>query len=60
MSIKENDPDTLQILDESDEKWVRHWRKTISKKSVHMKELTMFIPSKETVATVHLGIKTRT
>ena len=33
MSIKENDPDTLQILDEIDEEWVKLWLKATGKKT---------------------------
>ena len=31
MSLKENDPDTLQILDEIDEEWVKLWLKATDK-----------------------------
>jgi hypothetical protein len=31
MEIDENDPDTLQILDGSDKKWVELWKKACVK-----------------------------
>ena len=31
--MRENDPDCLQLLDESDEKWVALWRKNSAQKS---------------------------
>ena len=33
MSIKENDPDTLQLQDEIDEEWVKLWLKATDKKT---------------------------
>ena len=33
MNCEENDPDTLQLLDELNIEWVKDWRKAINKKS---------------------------
>ena len=33
MNLQENDPDTLQLLDELDKEWVRLWRKTALKET---------------------------
>ena len=53
MNTEENDPDTLQILDELDEKWVRLWRKATSKEATQAIELTTIVFSpEETHATV--------
>jgi hypothetical protein len=33
MNTQENDPDTLQLLDETDKKWVKLWRKVALKET---------------------------
>jgi hypothetical protein len=35
-STEENDPDTLQLLDESDSVWVNFWRAEAKGKLVHV------------------------
>jgi hypothetical protein len=48
MDEKENDPDTLQLRDESNTEWVKQWRKTTKKKSAPQNDLAIgVIPSKK-------------
>lgn len=47
MNTEDNDPDTLQLLDEQSEKWVRNWRKAARKKTAPAKGLTIIVPSHE-------------
>jgi hypothetical protein len=44
MNQNENDPDTLQLLDESDDKWVRRWRRVLAKKTEQTDFLTIICP----------------
>jgi hypothetical protein len=30
MQLEENDPDSLQLMDETNEKWVKAWEKTVN------------------------------
>ena len=47
MNAKENDPDTLQLLDELDEKWVKQWRRATTKKNkTNELKLTVFLQQK--------------
>jgi hypothetical protein len=49
MNTKKNDPDTLQILDELDEKWVKQWRRATTKKTKKNElKLTVFLQQKST------------
>jgi len=43
MSEEENDPDTLQLLDELNVDWVRRWRKKVNKKTSITNELTFTV-----------------
>jgi hypothetical protein len=45
--MKENDPDTLQYLDESDEKWVKLWGIAASKRTIRNKATFMISPLDE-------------
>jgi hypothetical protein len=49
MDDKENDPDTLQLKDESNTEWVKQWRKTTKKKSALQNDLAIGVipPKKE-------------
>ena len=47
MKIKENDPDTLQILDELDEEWVEHWLAATNKKNTETNLTTIVYPQEE-------------
>ena len=50
MNLEENDPDTLQLLDESDPDWVKPWHKATTKKKSITNELTLnVIPHKKTI-----------
>jgi len=42
--MQDTDPDTLQLLDETDEKWVSLWRKAGHKKTARNK-ITFYVPS---------------
>lgn len=46
---EENDPDTLQLLDEMNYEWVSGWRKKVNKKNAADSGLTFIvaIPEKE-------------
>lgn len=46
MNTKDDDPDTLQILDELNVKWVRKWLKATNKKT-KASGLTIFLSLKE-------------
>ena len=43
MKTQENDPDTLQVLDELDKEWVGQWLKATRKKRIEKNELTITI-----------------
>ena len=48
MSLEENDPDTLQLLDESDPDWVKLWHRAQNKnKSATMDLKFSVIPTKK-------------
>ena len=48
MSLEENDPDTLQLLDESDPDWVKLWRRAQNKnKSTTMDLKFSVIPTQK-------------
>jgi hypothetical protein len=48
MDDKENDPDTLQLKDESNAEWVKQWRKTTKKKSAPKNNIAIgVIPTKK-------------
>ena len=50
MNLEENDPDTLQLLDELDADWVKLWRRATNKKKSVTNELTFnVIPHKQTI-----------
>ena len=48
MNWEENDPDTLQLLDELDTDWVKLWRRATNKKKSTTNELTfnVILPKK--------------
>lgn len=43
MNTKENDQDSLQILDELNEEWVEQWRKAVKQKPAKAKDYCQFI-----------------
>ena len=47
MSSTEIDPDTLQTLDELDEKWVKRWRKATDENISKTPKVTVIIPQRE-------------
>ena len=57
MTTQENDPDTLQILDESDKEWVNLWRKAALKETPII--LEHFVLQQENIETPQLKIKSR-
>ena len=48
MNPQENDPDTLQILDESDKEWVKLWRKAKLKKTTSNTTIYV-VPNQENI-----------
>ena len=51
MNPKENDPDTLQLLDELDPEWVNLWHENKNKKEPTTKQLTFeAIPPKKAIS----------
>jgi hypothetical protein len=58
MSTQENDPDILQLLDESDIEWVRLWRKAALKEKT-ANTLEHFVSQQENMKTPHQKIKTK-
>ncbi len=48
MNAQENDPDTLQLLDESDKEWVRLWRKAALKETT-TNTLEIFVLQQENI-----------
>jgi hypothetical protein len=47
---EENDPDTLQLRDETNEEWVESWRMAITKKKPALDEVTIAaIPNEKKV-----------
>jgi hypothetical protein len=50
VELEENDPDTLQLKDESNADWVKLWHKTAKKKNFLQNDLTIevILPKKET------------
>jgi hypothetical protein len=49
MNTQENDPDTLQLLDELNEKWVKQWRRAATKRAkTNELKLTVFLQEKST------------
>jgi hypothetical protein len=56
MSTQENDPDTLQLLDESDIEWVRLWRKAALKDTT-ANTLAHFVLQQENMKTPQLKTK---
>ena len=58
MNAQENDPDTLQLLDESDKKWVKLWRKAANKQTT-ANTLELFVLQQETIKPPHLKIKSK-
>jgi hypothetical protein len=59
MNPKENDPDTLQLLDELDPEWVNLWHENNNKKEPTTKQLTFDVipPKKETYQNAQLQSK---
>jgi hypothetical protein len=59
MNWEENDPDTLQLLDELDTDWVKLWRRATNKKKATTKELTFNVirPQKEVQRSIRLQSK---
>ena len=47
MNSTEVDPDTLQTLDELDDKWVKRWRKAMDGNISKTAKVTMIIPQQE-------------
>jgi len=58
MNVQENDPDTLQLLDESDKEWVRLWRKAALKETT-TNTLVHFVLQQENMEPRHLKIKSK-
>ena len=58
MNAQENDPDTLQLLDESDKVWVRLWRKAALKETA-ANNLMHFVLQQENTKPPHLKIKSK-
>jgi hypothetical protein len=52
MTPEENDPDTLQLLDELDADWVRFWRSVADKKKLE-EELILFVLRTKTPVPTH-------
>ena len=57
MSIQENDPDTLQILDEIDREWVKLWLKATGKKTANRHKFTTFVYQEEELCSQNLRKK---
>lgn len=57
MQAQENDPDTLQLLDETDKEWVKLWRKAALKE----KPVTLqhFVLRQENMEQPHLQTKSK-
>jgi hypothetical protein len=55
---KENDPDALQLLDESDKEWVKLWRKA-ALKEIKTNTLTHFVLQHENIKTTTPKDKSR-
>jgi hypothetical protein len=60
LNTNENDPDTLQIQDELDEKWLRNWRKAISKRNSRKNGLTVMVSPQEKARSLAVKTKGRT
>jgi hypothetical protein len=58
MNTQENDPDTLQLLDESDKKWVKLWRKAALKETT-ANTLEHFVLQQEKMEPRHPKIKSK-
>jgi hypothetical protein len=58
MNAQENDPDTLQLLDESDKEWVRLWRKAALKETP-ANTLEHFVLQQENMKQPHPKIKSK-
>lgn len=58
MNSQENDPDTLQLLDESDKEWIRLWRKAALKETT-TKTLEHFVLQQENIEPRHLKTKSK-
>jgi hypothetical protein len=57
---KENDPDTLQILDELDEEWVKSWRKAASKKNSATSTLAIFVNTEKETRPLNQHVQEKT
>jgi hypothetical protein len=53
----ENDPDTLQILDEQDGKWVKQWKKATDQKPFLKNDLEVLVEQMEIVRPSNLKKK---
>jgi hypothetical protein len=53
MNAQENDPDTLQLLDESDKEWIRLWRKAALKETT-ANTSEHFVQQQENIELQHL------
>jgi hypothetical protein len=58
MDAQENDPDTLQLLDESDIEWIRLWRKAALKDKTAI-TLEYFVLPQENMERSHLKTKSK-
>jgi hypothetical protein len=58
MNTQENDPDTLQLLDESDIEWIRLWRKAALKEST-TNTLEHFVIQQENIKPQHPKMKSK-
>ena len=58
MNLEENDPDTLQLLDELDPEWVKLWRKATNQKKSTTEEPTFIVilPKKSDLAELPTSI----
>jgi hypothetical protein len=56
MNAQENDPDTLQLLDESDKEWVKLWRKA-TREETTPNTLEHFVIQQENTKAQHPKIK---
>jgi len=59
LNAKENDPDTLQILDEQNEEWTKRWRKATSQDTSQTTGLTIIVPPQEKARTIVTQTKAR-
>ena len=49
MDTEENDPDTLQILDETEKEWVSQWQSIVKRKKQSDNALTFILNSPDEV-----------